>query len=79
MARGRARPERRPGRQSRDPVEAILFPEFPDRFGLDGPDEPGGSAPVREPRNPKPGPLSGGGAKPLPELFLAAALPDPRR
>lgn len=74
MARGRARPERRPGRQSRDPVEAILFPDSDDF----GPDDPGGSAPVREPRNPKPGPLSGGGAKPLPEQFLAAALPDPR-
>lgn len=76
MARGRARPERRPGRQSRDPVEALLFPGD---FGPDGPDDQGGSAPVREPRRPRPnGPLAGGGMKPLPEEFLVLTLPGLR-
>ncbi len=54
---------------------------------LDGPlwgwpdDEggPSGSAGVREPRHPKPvGPMSGAGAKPMPEKYLQAVLPDPR-
>jgi hypothetical protein len=42
-------------------------------------DDADGSAGVREPRRPKPpGPMSGAGERPVPEPFLAAALPDPR-
>jgi hypothetical protein len=79
MARGRSRPERRPGRQSRDPVDAILggLDVVGREWGLD--DDPDGSAGVREPRRPKPlGPMSGAGERPVPEPFLAAVLPDPR-
>ncbi len=44
----------------------------------DDTDDPG-SAGVREPRRPKPvGPMSGAGARPVPEPEWAVALPDPR-
>jgi hypothetical protein len=50
-----------------------------DGYGPDDDDGPGGSAGVREPRHPKPvGPMSGAGAKPTPEEYLHAVLPDPR-
>lgn len=76
MARGRSRPERRPGRQSRTPIPASLFDDYP---WLDDEDDPDGSAGVREPRRPKPlGPMSGAGELPEPEPFLVATLPDPR-
>jgi hypothetical protein len=79
MARGRNRPERRPGRQERDPVPAILD-DINGAWGWpDDEDGPSGSAGVREPRHPKPiGPMSGAGAKPMPETQLVAVLPDPR-
>ncbi|MCO1657221.1 hypothetical protein [Pseudonocardia humida] len=86
MARGRRRPERRPGRQSRDPVPAHVVDPFDvlDVLPLADPDDPddglGGSAGVREPRRPLPlGPMSGAGALPEPTPFLVATLPDPRR
>jgi hypothetical protein len=74
MARGRSRPERRPGRQERERIPVTPGPDDP-RF--DDPDD--GAAGVREPRRPKPlGPMSGAGERPIPEPFLAATLPDPR-
>lgn len=79
MARGRSRPERRPGRQSRDPVPFGVYDETIATFDLDDPDDPEGSAGVREPRRPKPlGPMSGAGMLPEPAPMLAAVLPDPR-
>lgn len=45
--------------------------------GGDGPDD-AGSAGVREPRNPKPMPLSSAGERPMPQQQFAVALPDPR-
>lgn len=45
---------------------------------LDGRDDGEGSAGVREPRNPKPKPLSSGGERPMPQQQFAVALPDPR-
>lgn len=79
MARGRPRPERRPGRQGRAPVPALDdLPWTVPGFGDDD-DGPDGSAGVREPRRPKPfGPMSGAGELPEPEPFLVASLPDPR-
>lgn len=78
MSRGRPRPERRPGRQSRDPVGAgWMTPDYIDGFldDNDTDDDPGGSAGVREPRHPKPsGPMSGAGEKPLPEPDLVVVL-----
>ena len=42
---------------------------------LDDEDGPSGSAGVREPRHPKPiGPMSGAGAKPMPEQFVHLVL-----
>lgn len=43
------------------------------------PDDPDGTAGVREPRRPLPlGPTSGAGRRPVPAPFLVAVLPDPR-
>jgi hypothetical protein len=80
MARGRPRPERRPGRQSRTPVPAITPDDVLRWFDPDDdPDDAGGTAGVREPRRPRPpGPLSAAGALPEPTPFLVATLPDPR-
>jgi hypothetical protein len=78
MARGRSRPERRPGRQSRDPVYSGVLDDI-ETTRFDDPDDPDGTAGVREPRRPKPlGPMSGAGMLPEPAPMLVAALPDPR-
>lgn len=80
MARGRSRPERRPGRQERESVVARVTDDVVDdlwRRG-DDPDDPPGSAGVREPRRPLPQPLSGAGQAPIPAPPLVATLPDPR-
>lgn len=80
MTRGRLRPERRPGRQNREPVPAASPDQDGGWFPEEYPDGPfGGSAGVREPRHPKPhGPMSGAGEKPMPEAEFEAVLPDPR-
>jgi hypothetical protein len=81
MARGRRRPERKPGRQSRTPVPAQVLDDIVTSIiDPDDPDDLGGTAGVREPRRPRPpGPLSAAGALPEPTPFLVATLPDPRR
>ena len=46
-----------------------------DWFGFGPDDDPGGTAGVREPRHPKPvRPMSGAGAKPMPEEFVHLVL-----
>ena len=45
--------------------------------GGDGPDD-AGSAGVREPRHPRPLPLSSAGERPMPQQQFAVTLPDPR-
>jgi hypothetical protein len=84
MGRGRAKAKqskvnrvvRFPGTRSakRESVAADV-----QRFldGGDGPDGEG-SAGVREPRNPKPKPMSSGGERPMPQQQFAMSLPDPR-
>ena len=61
-------------RARRDAVSAEIA-QFLDRG--DGPDGEG-SAGVREPRHPKPTPLSSAGERPMPQQQFAVALPDPR-
>jgi hypothetical protein len=79
MARGRARPERRAGRQEREAVPARPGAGDDELWRRDlGGDDPDGSAGVREPRRPRPLPQSGAGAAPIPEPPLAVALPDSR-
>ena len=50
------------------------------RFGNGDDDDLGGSAGVREPRQPKPlGPMSGAGEMPIPQPPTYLVLSDPRR
>jgi hypothetical protein len=58
----------------REAVPADLSGFFDDG---DGPDSDG-SAGVREPRNPKPLPLSSAGARPMPHPEFAFSVRDPR-
>jgi hypothetical protein len=82
MGRGRARSKQSkvnrevkyPGtrRAQRESVDAEV------RRFLDGGEDGEGSAGVREPRNPKPKPLSSAGERPMPQQQFALSLPDPR-
>ena len=59
-------------RAQRESVDAEV------RRFLDGGEDGEGSAGVREPRNPKPMPLSSAGERPMPQQQFALSLPDPR-
>jgi hypothetical protein len=59
-------------RAQRESVDAEV------RRFLDGGEDGEGSAGVREPRNPKPKPLSSAGERPMPQQQFALSLPDPR-
>lgn len=83
MARRRARQANRevkfPGTRSRKRESVTADVQ---RFldGRDGPqgEEGDGSAGVREPRNPKPLPMSSAGERPMPQQEFVMSLPDPR-
>ena len=80
MARGRAQAKQSkigPGGRSPQRESVTADPSnHPD--GDDGPDGEG-SAGVREPRHPKPLPMSSAGERPMPQPEFAMCLPDPRQ
>jgi hypothetical protein len=57
---------------------AAVSPDDPSGWFYDDDDDGDGSAGVREPRNPKPLPVSGAGEATPPAEPLFARLPDPR-
>ena len=88
MARGRARAkqskadivrEMKTGPGGRSPQRESVTAD-PGNYldGGDGPDGEG-SAGVREPRHPKPLPVSSAGERPMPQQDFAICLPDPRQ